>query len=224
VTEDVDEVVVPHEAEAPKPMTLSRIGGTASVLGAVAWLILFGPGTAGIRITWLEGLMWVFPLLFALGTIALWAGRAHAGRIDRAAAGLAGVTGALSAASFLAGATLTSGAGMLAYAAWLGFVGGIVLLCGLVVAFGARYRSDPADRRVARVALVAGALPFGYFLLLLGYKLATGWWVTDPTLIAIGSLGVAVLIGVGWISVGVALWVRPAPREGSVPELVQGER
>lgn len=187
-------------------MTLSRVGGTASTLAAIAWLVLFGRGTAAEPIPFLEGLMWAIPLGFGLGTVALYAvGRR---RLDRLAAWTAGSLALLSAASLLAGSVLTRGAGAAAYAAWLGFVGGIALQCGLVVAYGATHQHDRADGRVARIVLVAAGLPFAFLVLILGYKLATGWWVTDPALIELGTAGAAMLVGGAWLVIGIALWTR----------------
>lgn len=194
-------------------MTFRRLAATASALGAIGWLLLFGPGAPAIGLTFLDGLMWAFPLAFGLGTIALYAGRAR--RLDRAAAWAAGVVAVLSAGSLLAGSLLVTGGG-LAYAAWLGFVGGIVVLCGLVVLYGIRHRRNHGDRQVARVALVAGALPFAFLLVILGYKVATGWWVTDPGLIAFGSVGAAVLVGGCWLALGIALWIWPGAQPTDV--------
>jgi hypothetical protein len=188
-------------------MTFRHLGATASALGAIGWLLLFGPGAAGVELTWLDGLMWAFPLAFGLGTIALHAGGGRG--LNRVAAWTAGSVAITSAVSLLAGSLLVTG-GVAAYAAWLGFVGGIAVLCGLVVVYGVRHRRDPGDRQVARVAIVAGGLPFAFLLMILGYKVATGWWVTDPGLIAVGSLGAAVLVGGCWLALGVALWIWPA--------------
>ena len=194
-------------------MTFRRLAATASALGAIGWLLLFGPGAAGIGLMFLDGLMWAFPLAFGLGTIALYAGGGR--RLDRAAAWSAGVVAVISAASLLAGSLLLTDAAA-AYAAWLGFVGGIVVLCGLVVLYGILHRGDPSDRQVARVALVAGGLPFAFLLMILGYKVATGWWVTDPGLVAFGSLGAAVLVGGCWLALGIALWIWPAAQPTDV--------
>jgi hypothetical protein len=188
-------------------MTFRRLAATASALGAIGWLLLFGPGAAGIELAWLDGLLWAYPLAFGLGTIALYAGGGR--RLDRAAAWSAGIVAVVSAASLLAGSLLLTD-GAAAYAAWLGFVGGIVVLCGLVVLYGFSHRRDPGDRHMARLALVAGGLPFAFLLVILGYKVATGWWVTDPALVAFGSVGAAVLVGGCWLALGVALWIWPA--------------
>lgn len=194
---------------------LSRIGGTASAVGAVAWLVVFGQGTDGGRVPVLESLMWAFPLAFGLGTIALYGGIHR--RLDRVAAWAAAVVAVLSALSLLVGSIVTRGVGTAAYVAWLGFVGGIVVLCGLAVAYGVRHRNDRTGGNLARIVLVAAGLPFAFLLLILAYKVATGWWVTDPTLVEIGTIGAAVLVGGAWLVIGIALWTRPSHATSATP-------
>jgi hypothetical protein len=200
-------------------MTLRRAAAAASALAAIAWLMLFGPGSIGVPMPGLASVMWVLPLAFGLGTIALYADGSR--RSDGAIAWAAGAVAVISAGSLLTGSLLvTGGAG--GYAAWLGFVGGVVVLCGLVFAYGVSHRRSAGDRRIARLALVAGGLPFAFLLFILGFKLATGWWVTDPGLIAFGSIGAAVLVGGCWLALGIGLWILPAPLPGG-PERVTHE-
>jgi hypothetical protein len=109
-------------------MTFRRVAAVAAMLGAIGWLLLFGPGTMGVPVAGIQNAMWAFPLAFGLGTIALYGEGSR--RRDGAISWAAGAVGVVSAGSLMAGSlVVTGGAG--GYAAWLGFVGGVALGIGL---------------------------------------------------------------------------------------------
>ena len=193
-------------------MTWSRVGGAAAAAGGAAWLIVFGAGTLGIRVTWLEDLIWILPLAFGLGTIGLYEGGSS--RLDRLAVYVAGAVAVLATAAYGAGVLLFGGESTIGYITWLVFILGILALLALVLAYGARHRRDARDRGVARAALVLSGVPFAFLVLILAYKVATGWWVTDPGLVAFGSIGAALLVGGGWLLLGLAIWMRDPQTAG----------
>jgi hypothetical protein len=188
-------------------VTLTRLGGAAAGLGGIAWLALFMSGNGGTPIEWLEDAMWALPLAFGLGAIGLYAPATST--FDRTAILIAAVASVAAAAAVFGGSALAL-TGEIAYAAWLAFVGGIAVLLCLVLAYGIRRR---ADGGLALVALVATLLPIAFLAVIFGYKVLTGWWVTDPGLIAFGTVGAAVLVGGAWVALGVAmLLLQPAAR------------
>lgn len=191
-------------------MTLARVGGAAATIGGLAWLVLFWNGNRGTPIAWLEETMWALPLAFGLGVMGLYAAGTSA--FDRVAIVLAAIVSVVAAAALVGGDALALEPAA-AYASWLVFVGGIGTLLILVLAYGVRHRWRSL---VGLVALVGAALPVAFLAIIFAYKLLTGWWVTDPALISIGTGGAAILIGGAWVALGLALLLRPPVPE--VPE------
>ena len=176
-------------------------GGAAAAVGGGLWLVLFGGELAGIAVPASGSALWAFPLLFGAGTVGIYslpgARPALAAWARPVAIGIAGLS-----TLALLGAGLAPSDSPMAYAGWLGFVGGIFALLVLVLVFGLGHRGRAEVREIAAFATAVAVAPVVFLLAVLGYKLATGWWVTDPTLIAIGQAAAAVLIGGGWLLLG----------------------
>ena len=186
---------------------MTRLAGVLAAIAGVAWVALFGADAFELRTPEMGGLLWAFPLAFGAGAVALYQGGASAGLVDRVGSTLGGVLAVASGLAYLG--VLVSADDAQAYIGWLAYVLGIVLLFGLVLLYGVVHVRRPEDRDAAAVtALVASGPPFAFLAMILGYKLATGWWVTDPSLISIGQLGSAILIGGGWLALGIAIALR----------------
>lgn len=186
---------------------LNRIGGAAALVGGAVWLAAFGTDAID-RSIGLDAVLWSFPLLFGLATVALHVGAGSPMPADRIGAGAAIVVALVASVVYVATLLLAATA-ELEYAGWLVFILGIALLLVAVLVYGLRHVRRPEQRRIAAAAIVASILPVGFIAMMFVYKLLTGWWVTDPGLIQLGSTGAALLVGGGWLLLGIALWLRP---------------
>lgn len=196
---------------------MNRLGGTAAVAGGLAWLLAFGTDVLE-RAVGAEGVLWVAPIAFGIAAVALYRGGGTVERGDRIGSRLAAAAAAVSSTAYGA-SLLFVRFDELFYAGWLVYVLGIVAILATVLAYGVLHLRRPDRGGIALAAIVASGPPVAFLLLILGYKVLTGWWVTDAGLTAFGNMGATVLVGGGWIVLGVALWLRDDARatEPSTP-------
>jgi len=172
------------------------------MLGGMLWALW----SAGF-IDFLDPLLWILPPLFAAGVVGLYAGYSERfGRLRRSGIAVALVAGALSVSGLIVGAALDAVSATLAYAGWLVFLLGILALFADLVLFGVAAIRRRAPLRWRVVPLVVGMLPITFLGAIMLYKALSGWWVADESLIRLGEVGSAVVIGGGWVVLGFAVW------------------